>query len=186
MIDAALRIAGEDGLHAVTIARVATKARTSNGALYHRFGNREGLLAAASDRLLSSIEAEITRALTGASRIADDVRALRMVIKTILDVFERHAALLRAFMIEGRGEVARERRGFAASSLVGNEVSRWLIARFGCSPRTADTIFRLLFAFGTARVVLPHDYSLTSYSRSDEEIRNDLLEIILRVMRRPA
>lgn len=186
MVDAALKIAAHDGLHAVTIARVAAKGRASNGALYHRFRNRQGLLAAASDRLLSRIEAELTQALASASRNADDLQALRQVIEANLDVFDRYEALLRAFMIEGRGEVALERRGFAATALVGNEVSHWLIGRFGCSPRTADTIFRMLFAFGTARVVLPREYSLTSYSRSDKEVRNDLLDIILKVMRNPA
>jgi AcrR family transcriptional regulator len=185
MIDAALKIAGKDGLHAVTVERVSAKARTSNGALYHRFGNREGLLAAAHDRVLSSIEVEVTKALAHPSQIADDTRALRIVVKTFLDVFDRREALLRAFMIEGRGVVALERRGFAASAHVGNAVSSWLIARFGCSSRTADTIFRLLFAFGAMRLVLSTEYSLTSYSRSDGEVRNDLLDIILKVMRKP-
>jgi AcrR family transcriptional regulator len=183
MIEAALKIAAENGLAAVTVARVAARARTSNGALYHRFGNREGLLAAASDRLLSSIEAELARALADASRIADDLQALRTVIEAHLNVFDQRETLLRAFMIEGRGEAALERRGFAASALVGRTVSRWLIERFRCSPRTADTVYRLLFAFGTARVVLPKEYSLTSYSRSDKEVRKDLLDIILKVMR---
>jgi len=185
MIEAALKIAAEKGLAAVSVARVTARARTSNGALYHRFGNREGLLAAASDRLLSSIEAELTRALADASRVADDVQALRTIIEAHLNVFDQREALLRAFMIEGRGEVALARRGFAASALVGKAVSQWLIGRFRCSPRTADTVFRLLFAFGTARVVLPKEYSLTSYSRSDKEVRKDLLDTILKVMRNP-
>ena len=185
MIDAALKIAGKDGLHAVTVARVTVKARTSNGALYHRFGSREDLLVAAQHRFLSDVEAEVARALADAKKIPADLRALRIAVETILDIFDRHEALVRAFMIEGRGEVALERRGYAASALLGNAISLWLIERFGCSSRTADTVFRLLFAFGATRLILSNKYSLTSYRRSDSDIRNDLLDIILRVMHKP-
>ena len=182
MIDATLKIAGKDGLRAVTVARVAAKARTSNGALYHRFGNRDGLLTATQHRFLSKVEAEVTQMLADASKVPDNILALRMVVGAILDIFDRHEALVRAFMIEGKGEVALERRGYAASALLGNAVSQWLIARFGCSSHIADTIFRLLFAFGATRLILSNEYSLTSYSRSDGEIRKDLLDIVLKVM----
>ncbi|MFC6344921.1 helix-turn-helix domain-containing protein, partial [Nocardioides hankookensis] len=50
MLEATLELLEAGGLQAVTVAAVAQHARTSNGSLYHRFGDRAGLLRAAQER----------------------------------------------------------------------------------------------------------------------------------------
>ena len=50
MLEATLELLEHGGLTSVTVAAVAQRAGTSNGSLYHRFGDRGGLLQAAQDR----------------------------------------------------------------------------------------------------------------------------------------
>ena len=52
MLEATRELLETGGLQAVTVAAVADRAGTSNGSLYHRFGDRAGLLQAAQDRAL--------------------------------------------------------------------------------------------------------------------------------------
>ena len=66
MLDATLDLLAEGGLGAVTVAAVARAARTSNGSLYHRFGDRAGLLLAAQDRALGAIETQTLAAFARA------------------------------------------------------------------------------------------------------------------------
>jgi hypothetical protein len=67
---------------------------------------------------------------------------------------------------------------------VGGKVTTWLVDRFGCTLRVADTIFRILFAMGTARLVLGDETSLTPYARSHAELRKDLLDLMLKAVAR--
>src|SRR5690242_19817308 len=90
MVEATLELLEAGGLQAVTVAAVAQQAGASNGSLYHRFGDRAGLLRAAQERALSAIEAETAAAFARADGEADDVRALRLLAHAALDIFARH------------------------------------------------------------------------------------------------
>ncbi|MGH1331774.1 MAG: TetR/AcrR family transcriptional regulator [Paracoccaceae bacterium] len=183
MVDATLALAETDGLRAVTIARIAALSGCSNGALYHRFANREGLLAAASARMLAQIEAQMQAAMACIGPELSDLAALRALVAANRAVFEQHAGVLRAFMIEGRSIDALAKQGFGASQNVGRDVIAWLTARFDCPPARANAAFRLLFSAGALMLVVADDRHLTHVEVGPEEAINDLAEILLRQLR---
>lgn len=153
MLEATLELLDGGGLPSVTVAAVARRAGTSNGSLYHRFGDRGGLLLAAQDRALGAIEAETAAAFARADGEPDDVRALRLLARAALEIFARHRGPMRAFLVEGRGEPAIQARNEHSSHLLATTVTRWLRGRFGASRPDAEAAWRILFALGASQAL---------------------------------
>src|SRR6478736_556481 len=138
MLEATLDLLERGGLPAVTVAAVARAAGTSNGSLYHRFGDRTGLLLATQDRALGAIEAETAAAFARADGEADDVRALRLLARAALEIFARHRGPMRAFLVEGQGDPGIEARNERSSHLLASTVTGWLRSRFGAGRDDAE------------------------------------------------
>ena len=153
MLEATLDLLERGGLPAVTVAAVARAAGTSNGSLYHRFGDRTGLLLATQDRALGAIEAETAAAFARADGEADDVRALRLLARAALEIFARHRGPMRAFLVEGRGSADIEARNERSSHLLAATVTGWLRSRFGASRADAEAAWRILFALGASQAL---------------------------------
>ncbi|MEP9364033.1 TetR/AcrR family transcriptional regulator [Nocardioides sp. CN2-186] len=153
MLDATLELLEAGGLQAVTVAAVAQLAETSNGSLYHRFGDRAGLLLAAQDRALSTIETETAAAFARADAEPDDTRALRLLADAALDIFTRHRGPMRAFLVEGQGDAGLEQRNERSSHLLARTVCGWLRSRFDASPADAEAAWRILFALGASQAL---------------------------------
>lgn len=153
MLEATLELLEAGGLQAVTVAAVADRAGTSNGSLYHRFGDRAGLLRAAQDRALSAIEEETAAAFARADQEADDDRALILLAQTALAIFARHRGPMRAFLVEGQGEPAIQTRNERSSHLLASTVTGWLRGRFGASRPDAEAAWRILFALGASQAL---------------------------------
>ncbi len=153
MLAAALHLLDEGGLAAVTIAAVSKQSGQSNGTLYHRFGNRMGMIAAAQAQFLDEIEAESRAAFERASAEANDVAALRTVALSYVTIFSEHRRAFRALMIEGQDfELLRE-RGQATSHRVQEWAVAWLVDRFGCSAEQAASAVYLLLSAAMSRVI---------------------------------
>ncbi|CAB4698295.1 MAG: TetR family transcriptional regulator [Actinobacteria bacterium] len=153
MVSAALALLEEGGVGAVTIAAVATRSGISNGALYHRFGDRSGLLRAAQDQVLGTIEAETADAFDLADAEPDDDRATRLLAQAALSIFAEHRGAMRAFLVETREQQPFRERTEQSSHLIGALVTGWLITRFDTSPADADAAYRMLFALGAAQAL---------------------------------
>jgi AcrR family transcriptional regulator len=153
MLEAALELIDEGGLASVTVAAVARRAGTSNGSLYHRFGDRGGLLRAAQDRALTAIEVETAAAFALADDEPDDGRALRLLARAALEIFTRHRGPMRAFLVDGQGDPAIETRNERSSHLLATTVTRWLRGRFGASRSDAEAAWRILFALGASQAL---------------------------------
>ena len=153
MLAATLDLLAEGGLAAVTVAGVTAAAGTSNGALYHRFGDRTGLLRAAQDRALSLVEAETAAAFARADDEPDDDRALRLLAEAALDIFTEHRAAMRAFLVEGRGRPDLEERNVRSSHLLAATVVGWIRRRFGTAEQDAEAAWRVLHALGAAQAL---------------------------------
>lgn len=153
MLAATLDLLAEGGLAAVTVAAVAAAAGASNGSLYHRFGDRTGLLLAAQDRALGQVEAETVAAFARADAEPDDDRALRLLAGAALDIFAAHRAPMRAYLVEAQGQAAFEERNVRSSHLLGRTVVSWLRQRFGTGRSDAEAAWRLLFALGAAQAL---------------------------------
>lgn len=182
MLDAALALASEGGLDAVTIAAVADRSGTSNGSLYHRFDSRSSLLTALIDRFLSDIEDEYDGVLANATAEPDDGRALVIVIDAHVRIFARERALFRAFMIDGRDDPGMKLRGYAASRTLSAAIIGWVQQRFDCTTRCADTAFRILFGLGASRV-LTEDDDLTAQPPSHSELIGSIRNVLLGYLR---
>ena len=153
MLEATLELLDSGGLPSVTVAAVARRAGTSNGSLYHRFGDRGGLLLAAQDRALGAIEEETAAAFARADGEPDDVRALRLLARAALEIFARHRGPMRAFLVEGQGEPAIQARNEHSSHLLATTVTAWLRSRFGASRPDAEAAWRILFALGASQAL---------------------------------
>jgi AcrR family transcriptional regulator len=153
MLEATLELLEFGGLPSVTVAAVARRAGTSNGSLYHRFGDRGGLLRAAQDRALSAIEEETAAAFARADGEPDDTRALGLLARAALEIFARHRGPMRAFLVEGQGEPAIQARNERSSHLLATTVTRWLRNRFGASRPDAEAAWRILFALGASQAL---------------------------------
>jgi AcrR family transcriptional regulator len=153
MLEATLELLETGGLQAVTVAAVAQRAGTSNGSLYHRFGDRAGLLRAAQDVALRAIEEETAAAFARADDEPDDGRALRLLARAALEIFARHRGPMRAFLVEGQGEPAIDTRNEQSSHLLATTVTGWLRRRFGASRADAEAAWRILFALGASQAL---------------------------------
>lgn len=178
IVEAALDIAAQDGLAAVTIAKVASVSNTSNGSIYHRFGNHDNLLLAASDHLLTRLETQFRTDLVSISAEVDDTRAIRMLVDANRRLFLDRLGALRAFMFEGRGSPALDARGYQASQRVGIDLAVWLVARFGVSRRVAALVFRMLFADGALSLLVDRETDLTEAGLTADVSANYLAQTI--------
>jgi AcrR family transcriptional regulator len=151
MLAATLDLLATGGLSAVTVAAVAKAADTSNGSLYHRFGDRTGLLVAAQDLALGQIERATTAAFSRADAETDDDRALGLLARAALDIFAEHRGAMRAFLVESESPFMA--RNVRSSHLLAATVTGWLRSRFGTAPADAEAAYRILFALGAAQAL---------------------------------
>ncbi|ANH38642.1 transcriptional regulator BetI [Nocardioides dokdonensis FR1436] len=150
MLDATLDLLAQGGTAAVTVAAVARAAGASNGSLYHRFGDRRGLLLAAQDRALTRVEAEAAVAFAEAHDEPDDDRATTLLAGVALAIFERHRGAVRPFLVDPDPDGAFAERTARGSHLLADTVTGWLRERLGADEADAEAAWRMLFALGAA------------------------------------
>lgn len=183
MLGATLELIDRGGIAAVTVAAVAQRAGTSNGALYHRFGDRSGLLAAAQDRALERIEAETAAAFATADGEADDHHAVRLLAHAALRIFAAHRPALRAFLVEVQGEPALESRTQQSAHALATTVTGWTRTRFGASETQAQAAWRMLFALGASQALFD-DRQVSATPLDREALGEELARAIEAVVQR--
>ncbi|QIS16949.1 TetR/AcrR family transcriptional regulator [Nocardia terpenica] len=159
MLDAALAILDRDGAAGLTIANVSLESGVSNGALYHRFGNRHQLFIAAQQRFLDTLKADWLTAAAPIWQVTEPHVLLARLVEVFVRIFTDHRRTFHAFMVTGHDNTDLRARGTRASTRAAQFVVDQLTDRFGCSPQAADTAYHMLFA---------HALLITQFS--DEEI----------------
>lgn len=154
MLDAAAALLEDGGLAAVTVAAVADRAGTSNGSLYHRFGDRAGLVRALHERSFTAMLEETAAAFRNADALTDDEEAARHLAEAALAIFSRHRAALRAFLVEVADDPAVEARNAEVTASIRAVVVDWLVRHFGASPAGAEDAFALLYALGASQALV--------------------------------
>lgn len=161
MLDATLDLLAEGGLGAVTVAAVARAAGTSNGSLYHRFGDRTGLVLAAQDRALGEIEsatlAAFARADAEPATEAGDEAAVLLLAHAAVGLYDEHRAAMRAFLVEGREGrdlVGLRERNDAWARVLATTITGWLQRRLGAAPPQAEAAYRIIHALGVTQALL--------------------------------
>lgn len=153
MLESALEAIDAGGLKAVTVDNVAQLSGTSNGAIYHRFGSRGGLVAASLDHFLTHFEDQMEASFQEIEAMGDDVAAMVRLVEVFLVAYEANHRRFRAFMVQGNEEQALYERGQSASHGVAARVSSMLTTRFDCSHASAEACFQILLALGASRAL---------------------------------
>ncbi len=83
IVDTAVEILDTEGEHDLTFRALTTRLSTGAGAIYHHIANKNELLAAATDQVVSQV-------LTQIDGDADPARALRAISLGIFDAIDAH------------------------------------------------------------------------------------------------
>jgi AcrR family transcriptional regulator len=145
MLDAALTLLDREGMAGLTIAAVSRESGVSNGALYHRFGDRRSLLQAAHDRFLSRLELDWLSASAPIWAVEDPGLLLAELVENYLQVFTEHRRTFRAFLMSKDTDVDVRTRGLATSERGSRFIVEQLASRFGCSWDAAMVAYQLLY-----------------------------------------
>lgn len=183
MLDAALLLLDHEGMAGVTVAAVSRLSGASNGALYHRFGDRHGLLLAAQDQFLSRLEDDWLTASAPIWSVSDPDALLAELVAVYLRIFTEHRRVFRAFLMAKDSDPGLHARGLAASRRSARFVVDRLAARFGCAPDTAAVAFQLLH--GAAIMIALFEEAELPAGQVDAAARRDGLTRALAAVLRP-
>jgi AcrR family transcriptional regulator len=153
MVEGALALAADGGLAAVTLNAVCEASETSNGAVYHLFGNRVGLLGAAHQVLLARVQSSIEAALEYALQLSDPREAVAAIVTGYIDTFTAQNRLLRAFLVEGNDVPELRERGDRVGFAIDDSVSQALQRITGCSTERASTSVYMILSVATTHML---------------------------------
>ena len=97
ILQAALEVFAEKGYHRALVDDIVRASRTSKGAVYHHFPNKEALFLALVDELSGRLAEAVARAIGGAHGALGKVEA---ALTAGLETFARHRALARILLLE--------------------------------------------------------------------------------------
>lgn len=158
MLEVTLDLLGDGGLSAVTIAAVADAAQSSNGSLYHRFGDRHGLLLAAQSRVYEKIVGETASAFAAAETAFAEhtsrAEVANLLARAAFEIFGRHRGATRAFLIESRTDPDHNAATERFLHTLADLVTDWLHRNLDATPLGAQAAWRLLLALGVSQALL--------------------------------
>ncbi|WP_293780723.1 TetR/AcrR family transcriptional regulator [uncultured Aeromicrobium sp.] len=176
MIEATRALLAEGGLGAVTVAAVAERAGTSNGSLYHRFGDRQGLLLAVQDSLLAALENEAAAVMEQTASL-EPAEAAEHAVAGALRLFTSYRPVLRAFFVEGQSVEAFAERNARCTHRLASRAERLLIERVGLSPTRAAAVYRVLFSVGAAQSLFTEQQM-----RGEPVAQDELAAVLIRLV----
>ncbi|MBU6310195.1 MAG: TetR/AcrR family transcriptional regulator [Planctomycetes bacterium] len=151
MLDAAETLFADGGEDALTVEAVTTRAATSVGSFYARFGDREGLLRAMHARYLENAAAAMRAAVDAAGRRTTLSSAVKAFVGVMCDAVHTHRDASRFFILHKAGDQQLRSMGIEANRALANAFEAVLArhaSQVGASRRAVlvDTAVRLLFA----------------------------------------
>lgn len=155
MVDRALSIADVEGLEAVTIRRLVREFGVTPRAPYWYFKDKEELLDALADRLVSEIDLTVDRS-------ASWQRQLRALLESLVAVCRAHPAT--AVLLGTRNNASE-------AALRATEVALDILRRAGFSPAEATTISRQALRATTALVTEQPAFTSTRGDREQQRAR---------------
>jgi TetR/AcrR family fatty acid metabolism transcriptional regulator len=97
ILQAALQVFAERGYHGAAVDDIVRASRTSKGAVYHHFPNKEALFLALVDELAARLAAAVTTAIEGSHGALGKVEA---ALRAGLETFAQHRDLSRILLLE--------------------------------------------------------------------------------------
>lgn len=97
ILHAALQVFAQKGYHRAVVDDIVRASRTSKGAVYHHFPNKEALFLALVDELSARLAEAIAGAIAGSQGALGKVEA---ALRAGLETFARHRELARILLLE--------------------------------------------------------------------------------------
>ncbi len=97
ILQAALQVFAEKGYHRALVDDIVRVSRTSKGAVYHHFPNKEALFLALVDEFSGRLAAAVAEAIEGAEGALGKVQA---ALTAGLETFARHRQLAHLLLLE--------------------------------------------------------------------------------------
>ncbi|GAA3804312.1 hypothetical protein GCM10023083_44310 [Streptomyces phyllanthi] len=181
MLDAALAILDREGMEGLSIAAVSRESGVSNGALYHRFGDRHGLLVAAQDRFLGGIVTDWLSTSESLWALDDPDELLARLVDLFLRVFTERRSVFHAFMVTGRADPDLYAQGVGMMKDAADHFASHLGARFGCSPSAAATAHQVMHGQAVL-LVLSDETHTTPTGTTPEGYRHHLVRALKAIL----
>jgi AcrR family transcriptional regulator len=151
IVDAALRVFGEEGYHQCGVARITELAGCSRASFYQYFSGKEDVFRQLAGQVARQLSAS-TEALRLVTPDADGWRSIRAWVARYADVYERYEAVFRVFQAAAESDaavaggwertaerhVAAFRARLTATTLPPRELDPVITLMHGCLPRTFD------------------------------------------------
>jgi AcrR family transcriptional regulator len=150
LLEACLDVVGASGVHGVTVEAVCAEAKLTKRYFYESFSDRDALLAAASDEMMTGIRESVSAAIVARTTPTERARA---AVEALVDTLTGEPRLARLYVESTAHPVLLERRDRAINTftdLMVTEVFNEL--RPGISAEKRALAVRLVIA-GTTDVV---------------------------------
>ena len=163
IVDAALRVFGEDGYHQCGVARITELAGCSRASFYQYFSGKEDVFRHLAGQVARQLGAS-TEALGLVTPDADGWRSIRAWVARYADVYDRYEPVFRVFQTAAESDaavaggsvraiqrhVAAFRSRLTATTLPPRQLDPVIGLLLGCIPRTLDIVAVLQAAVPTA------------------------------------
>jgi AcrR family transcriptional regulator len=151
IVDAALRVFGEEGYHQCGVARITQLAGCSRASFYQYFSGKEDVFRHLAGQVARQLSAS-TEALGLVTPDADGWRSVRAWVARYADVYERYEPVFLVFQTAaesdaavaggsartGKRQVASFRSRLTATTLPPRQLDPVITLLLGCLPRTFD------------------------------------------------
>ena len=151
MLDAAEAIFAEGGDNAVTVEAVITRAKTSVGNFYGRFGDRDGLLQAMHERFLLRLGGAAHVAVAAAGNEKTLAGAIEVYISHLFTATQEYRNSARFFVLHRSADPNLRAQGIRANAVFAGIFTTLVQSHRGeiahAHPATAiDVAWRMLYA----------------------------------------
>jgi len=183
MLDAAEALIAEGGPDALTVEAVITRAGTSTGAFYARFGDRLGLLAAVQERFLGRLRSAAADQTDGLAEVPELRQALMILVDGFLTTFRRNRNAFTAIMVQTRSLPDFRDRGAEVTWAAARQLRQLLADRSEQISHpdldtAADIVFRTLFALAT-QIVMMDEAEVTGRTLSDQQWVEETTDLLV-------
>ena len=146
MLKAGATLIAKHGVDGLTIADVVRLAKSSTGAFYARFADKDALVREIQHRFVSQVETRVVGALALDTATLDTEAAAKRVTQILAGVFRENPSLIAGFIRgAGRDEVLRQRADVTFRRL-DRGVSEFLGHHLNTPPNAAATLCRIIIA----------------------------------------
>ena len=151
MLDAAEAIFAEGGDNSLTVEAVITRAKTSVGNFYGRFGDRDGLLKAMHERFLLRLGGAAHVAVAAAGNEKTLVGAIEVFLSHVFTATQEYRNSARFFVLHRSADTTLRAQGIRANAVFAGIFTTLILSHreeiTHAHPETAtDVAWRLMFA----------------------------------------